>query len=364
MISPHGGKLVERIGKLEIDLPEIEINRETAVDLQNIAVGAYSPIGGFMNSEEFYSVIETGRLPNDVPWTIPIVLDSDKKILGEYGLKYNNRLVGKINIEDVFKPDKEKWVNSIFGTNSKKHPGVLKILNKKEFLLGGKITLFERIENKFKNYYLTPKETRVLFKEKNLKTIVGFQTRNVPHLGHEYVQKTALTFVDGLFINPVIGYKKPGDFKDDVIIKSYEVLMKNYYLKNSILAILPWEMKYAGPKEAIMHAIIRKNYGCTHFIVGRDHAGVGDFYDKYAAQKIFDEYPDIGIIPLFFREFFFCKKCGSIVNEKICPHDEKYRIHFSGTKIRKMLVEKKKPIGLMREEVIDTILSFENPFVS
>jgi sulfate adenylyltransferase len=195
--------------------------------------------------------------------------------------------------------------------------------------------------------------------------IVGFQTRNVPHIGHEYVQKTALTFADGLFINPVIGKKKPGDFKDEVILQSYEALMEHYYLKErAVMAILQTEMRYAGPREAIFHAIVRKNFGCTYFIVGRDHAGVGNFYSPYAAQEIFDEFPDLGIVPLFFTAFFHCKRCGSVANEKTCPHSEQERLDFSGTLLRKMVTEQvAPPAELIRPEVAEIVMGFEHPFV-
>ncbi len=173
----------------------------------------------------------------------------------------------------------------------------------------------------FDRWKLSPRETRILFKAKGWRTVVGFQTRNTPHIGHEYVQKAALTFTDGIFINPVIGKKKKGDFKDEVILASYEELIRHYYLKErAVMAILQMEMRYAGPREAIHHAIIRKNFGCTHIIIGRDHAGVGKYYHPFAAQDIFEEFPDLGIVPLFFRSFYFCRKCGSVVNEKICPH--------------------------------------------
>ncbi len=364
MVSkPHGGKLVENFGEFE-EHPTIEISKDYAIDLINLGVGAYSPLNGFMNENEFNSVVESGRLEDDTPWTIPIVLDSERKLSGEYNLSYDGKVIGKIDVEDSFIPDKRKWAKKVFGTESREHPGVRKLFETKKYLIGGKIKIYE-VDVDFKNYYLTPKETRVLFKELGWKTIVGFQTRNVPHLGHEFIQKAALTFVDGLFINPVIGNKKKGDFKDDLILQAYKILIEKYFLKGTaVLAVLPWNMRYAGPKEAIMHAIIRKNYGCTHIVIGRDHAGVGNFYDKYAAQKIFDDYPDLGITPLFFREFFYCKKCGSIVNEKICPHDEKYKIHFSGSKIRNFLTSGKRPTNLMREEIIDLILNYENPFVS
>jgi sulfate adenylyltransferase len=195
--------------------------------------------------------------------------------------------------------------------------------------------------------------------------MVGFQTRNIPHLGHEYVQKTALTFVDGLFINPVIGKKKSGDFKDEVILEAYEALIRNYYLKDrAVMAILRTEMRYAGPREAIFHAIVRKNFGCTHFVVGRDHAGVGKFYSPYAAQEIFTEFPDLGIIPLFFTSFFYCDRCGSVVNEKICPHDRSHRTDFSGSGLREKLSKGEPlPKEFVRPEVADVLLKWKDPFV-
>jgi len=234
-----------------------------------------------------------------------------------------------------------------------------------ESIIGGKITLLENEQREFDNYNLTPKETRFLFKEKGWKEIVAFQTRNPPHIGHEYVQKTALTFVDGIFINPIIGKKKTGDFKDEVILSSYETLMQHYYLKQrAVMSILRTSMKYAGPREAIHHAIMRKNFGCTHFIVGRDHAGVGNYYGPYDAHDIFTEFPDLGIIPVFFRSFSRCTKCGSVVNDKICPHDQKYHINFSGKKIREILRNGEvPPEDMMRKEVAETILKFDNPFV-
>ena len=235
----------------------------------------------------------------------------------------------------------------------------------KDHFIGGNIILINKEKRNFDDYNLTPKETRILFEEKGWKEIVAFQTRNPPHLGHEYVQKTALTFVDGIFINPIIGKKKPGDFKDEVILKSYETLMEKYYLKKrSVMSILRTSMKYAGPREAIHHAIMRKNFGCTHFIVGRDHAGVGNYYGPYDAHEIFKEFPDLGITPVFFRSFSRCTKCGSVVNDKICPHDQKYHINFSGKKIRALLKEGKVPSeDMMRKEVAETILQFDKPFV-
>lgn len=376
--KPHGGKLVERIAKekereeiLSKGYKKLEIPFARAQEAQNICKGLFSPITGFMNKKYFQSVLDTMRLPNGLPWTIPIVLDVSeeerKELLGEDAviLTHNGKDIALLEIENIYTFDKEEMAQKVYGTTDVNHPGVKRTFEMKDYLIAGDLLLLEELDQPFAEYNLSPKETRVLFEEKGWKKVVGFQTRNVPHLGHEYVQKTALTFVDGLFINPVIGKKKKGDFKDEVILKSYNTLIENYYPKNrAVLSILPMEMRYAGPREAIHHAIIRKNFGCTHFIVGRDHAGVGNYYHPYAAQEIFDKFPDLGITPLFFRSFFYCKKCRSIANEKTCPHSEEHHVNFSGTKIRGLLQKgERPPEDLMRPEVADAILSFENPFV-
>ena len=381
MNQPHGGKLVDRVLK-EREAEEIRKNRKKFYnidltydkfqELANITTGVFSPLEGFMTEEDYKSVIIRSRLANDIPWTIPIVLDISKEEAKKLPkkepvvLSFNGKLVGLMQIQDIFSFDKTEYAKSIFGTDDENHPGVERVYKMKEMLIGGKIFLVEgNFEDRFSRYTLTPKETRVLFKEKGWVDIVGFQTRNVPHLGHEYVQKTALSFVDGLFINPVVGRKKEGDFKDEVILAAYEELIKHYYLKErAVMSVLHTEMRYAGPKEAIHHAIIRKNFGCTHFIIGRDHAGVGNYYEPFAAHKIFDEFPDLGITPIFFRSFFYCKKCKSIVNEKTCPHSDEDHINFSGTKIREYFKKGEiPPETMMRPEVAKVILSFKNPFV-
>ncbi|MCD6474131.1 MAG: sulfate adenylyltransferase [Thermoplasmata archaeon] len=374
--KPHGGKLVERIEKKERreeakEMPRKDISIDEARDSANIAHVVFSPLEGYMVREDFENVLIHGRLSNDLPWTIPIVMDVDReeidKILegDDIALFYNDAPIATMKVEEIFPYDKKGYATKVYKTESMEHPGVAQLFEKKNFLIGGKINLLNDVPTKFPNYKLWPKETRILFKARGWETIVGFQTRNAPHVGHEYVQKTALTFVDGLFINPLIGKKKKGDFKDEIIIATCEALFKNYYPKDAAtIAILETEMRYAGPREAIFHAIIRKNYGCTHFIVGRDHAGVGNFYGPYEAQEIFYEDPDLGITPLFFESFFYCKKCGSVVNEKICPHGKEDRINFSGTKIREMLLQGRRlPEAMMRPEVADVILKAENPFV-
>ena len=381
MVSkPHGGKLVNRVvtGKrrerlLEEakELPSIELNDSLAADVANIAHGVYSPLEGFLVQEDYLHVLYDMRLSNDVPWTIPIILDvSAEEIAGvregdDIALTYRGKVLALMRVEEIYGWDKREYAERVFKTTSSEHPGVVKTMQRKELLIGGPIDLLNEPPEPFEKYRLWPAETRVLFEMLGWKTIAGFQTRNVPHLGHEYIQKAALTFVDGLFINPLVGWKKPGDYRDEVIVKAYEVLIQHYYPKNSVVfSVLRMEMRYAGPREAVHHAIVRKNFGCTHFIVGRDHAGVGNFYGPYEAWEIFKEFPDLGIIPLFVREAFYCKKCGQVVNEKICPHPEEYRVRISGTKLRKMIMERRKPPEyMMRPEVAEVVLSFDNPFI-
>jgi sulfate adenylyltransferase len=380
MIQPHGGKLVERIlrGKEAEDvlsgaagLTALVLDSELVSDVENIATGVYSPLEGFLGQADFRNVLNGMRLADDLPWTVPIVLDVDRKTAdslkpGQEVLltAEDRRPVAVFRLEETYGFDKVETVEKVFGTSDPAHPGVAKVMAMKEVLLAGPLDLVQASPTPFDRWKLTPRETRVLFKEKGWRTVVGFQTRNTPHIGHEYVQKAALTFTDGIFINPVIGRKKKGDFKDEVILASYEELIRHYYLKErAVMAILQMEMRYAGPREAIHHAVIRKNFGCTHIIIGRDHAGVGGFYRPYAAQDIFEDFPDLGIMPLFFRSFYYCRKCGSVVNEKICPHPPEEQVQFSGTKIRDMLVKGEvPPAELMRPEVAKVIMEFKDPF--
>jgi len=376
MVLPHGGRLVTRAIEKEQsdfqDLPALEINTNLAEDVMNITHGIFSPLEGFLCNNDLENVLQEKRLESDTPWTIPILLDISKKDIndlqeGDKILLTNkeNGVKALLDIQEIYPFNKKTLAQSVYGTQDTNHPGVANVLGMKELLLGGKISIIDSKKRDFDEYNLSPKETRILFREKGWKEIVAFQTRNPPHIGHEYVQKTALTFVDGIFINPIIGKKKTGDFKDEVILESYKTLMNHYYLKRrSVMSILRTSMKYAGPREAIHHAIMRKNFGCTHFIVGRDHAGVGNYYKPYDAHDIFSEFPDLGIVPVFFRSFSRCTKCGSVVNDKICPHDQKYHINFSGKKIREILHEGKiPPEDMMRKEVAETILKFDNPFV-
>jgi sulfate adenylyltransferase len=380
MIQPHGGRLIERVlsgpgrdAALERAkaMPRLKLDAESVSDVENLATGVYSPLEGFLGEKDFRNVIALMRLADDLPWTIPIVLDVDRSVAD--GLKAATEValvndkdepVAVLSLEEKYGYDKTVMAEKVFGTTDPAHPGVAKVMGMKDVLLAGKVDLVTMAPTPFDRWKLSPKETRVLFKAKGWRTVVGFQTRNTPHIGHEYVQKAALTFTDGIFINPVIGKKKKGDFKDEVILASYEELIRSYYLKErAVMAILQMEMRYAGPREAIHHAIIRKNFGCTHIIIGRDHAGVGKYYHPFAAQDIFEQFPDLGIVPLFFRSFYFCKRCGSVVNEKICPHPASEQIQFSGTKIRDLLVQGVVPQAeLMRPEVAKVIMGFKEPF--
>ena len=381
MVSkPHGGKLIKRVvtgkrlqalrGEAK-ELPRINLTYDAAIDVENIAHGVFSPLEGFLVQDDYIHVLYDMRLSNDIPWTIPIVLDVDPEEIADVKegddvvLVYNGEPIAIMKVEEIYGWDKKEHAKQVYKTTDVNHPGVAKTMQMKELLIGGPIDLIGHVPSCFEKYLLWPEETRILFREKGWRTIVGFQTRNAPHLGHEYVQKAALTFVDGLFVHPLVGWKKKGDFRDEVILAAYEALIKHYYPKDVVvLAILRTAMRYAGPREAIHHAIIRKNFGCTHFIVGRDHAGVGNYYGPYEAWEIFNEFPDLGITPMFIREAFYCKKCGGMVNAKICPHSEEHRLRISGTKIREMLLKRKKPPEyMMRPEVAETILSFPNPFV-
>lgn len=376
---PHGGKLVtvEQIKPTQenvkemLEGPKVKISYETRVTIFNVANSIFSPLKGFMGRDDYQNVLDNMRLADDTPWTIPLLLfvpedfkagPSDLVTLVDDA----NMPVATVECEDIYEISKKEYAVKVFGTEEEAHPGVAKIYSTTGRVLAGKLGKVTKFtDNPFEAYTLVPKETRVLFNEKGWKDVIAFQTRNAPHIGHEYVQKNALSFADGLFINPVLGKKKAGDFKDQVIVDAYRALTKNYYPKNSVvLSVLHYEMQYAGPKEAIMHAIMRKNFGCTHIAIGRDHAGVGNYYGPYAAHEIFKEFPDLGIQAIFMREFFYCNKCVGIANEKICPHPESDRLTFSGTKLRKMFLGgERPPKEFMRPEVSQVILDAKNAFV-
>ena len=374
MINAHGGKLVNRVTEADPSgLLSIDISADLANDVENIADGIFSPLEGFLNKQDFESVISKGRLANNIAWTIPTVLDVDDetgkkmKEAGDVLLKNPDGTgIAILHVEDVYSYDKQSTASGVYGTNDESHPGVAKTNSMNNFLVGGKIDFIQRQnETEIRKHRMTPIETRKAFDDAGWKTIVAFQTRNPPHVAHEMLQKTAITTRDGVFVNPLIGKKKAGDFKDEIIVKAYETMIANYYSENRCqLSTLHTEMKYAGPKEAIHHAIMRQNYGCTHIIIGRDHAGVGNFYDPFAAHKIFDDYPELEIQPIFFPAFFYCKKCLTFTNPKVCPHDADSREQISGTKLREMIQNGQSPSEfILRPEVAKVIIDFDKPFV-
>ena len=373
LILPHGGKLINKYTqKKSDDLPTFEVSSDIRNDAENIATGVFSPLVGFVGQEDFLNVLKEGRLSSGVPWTIPIVLDSEKQIakqmedLGDVILCSDGQKFGIIHVHEIYEYNKQDMANAVYGTTDTNHPGVSRLFKMKKFLVGGEVEVFQMKEyDDIQKFRMHPSETRSEISKRGWKSIVGFQTRNVPHVAHEMLQKAALNIYDGLFLNPLIGKKKIGDFTDDMIISAYELLIDYYFPKNRVLfSTIHTSMRYAGPREAIHHAIMRKNFGCTHFIVGRDHAGVGNYYPPFAAQEIFQKYPDLGITPVIFPSFYFCKKCISFANEKTCPHGIESKEELSGTMMRKMVNSGKIPEKhLMRPEIAELILKSEKPFV-
>jgi len=373
LILPHGGKLINKYIENDYDdLKSFEVSSDIRNDAENIATGVFSPLEGFMIQEDFLNVLKEGRLSNSIPWTMPIILDIEKEIakqmkeLGVVVLCSRGEKFGIMNVEEIYGYEKKNVANAVYGTTDVNHPGVNRLYKMKEFLVGGGVEIFHLNENdEMQKFRMHPAETRSEIVKRRWKTVVGFQTRNVPHVAHEMLQKAALNIYDGLFVNPLIGKKKIGDFTDSLIINAYESLIMNYFPKNRVLfSTIHTTMRYAGPREAIHHAIMRKNLGCTHFIVGRDHAGVGNYYPPFAAQEIFNEYPDLDIIPVIFPSFYFCKKCISYANEKTCPHGVESKEELSGTMIRQMVNSGKIPEKhLMRPEISELILKSEKPFV-
>lgn len=380
MIPPHGGKLVDRrvdeSEKTELlreaqEMKSIGLGKDLVKDLQNIADGRYSPLTGFMDKNNFLKVVEDKTLEDGTVWTVPIVLDINEEQKEE--LETGERVVledeeGKplafLDVEEIYSFDKEDAAEKLYGTSDTDHPGVQMYLDKDDYLVAGDIKLLQKGYERFHQFNLGPRETRVLFKERGWDTVVGFQTRNAPHRGHEYLQKSALEHVDGILVHPKIGAKKEGDYKDDVILSAYRTLLQEYYPDHSAMSIFTAKMRYMGPREAVFDAIVRKNHGCTHFIVGRDHAGVGDYYGDYEAQEIFDEIGRVGIEPMFYDYAFYCKKCNDTVSEKTCPHGQEEHVTPSGTKIRGMLSDgETPPEEMMRPEVAETVKKFDEPLV-
>ncbi|MBD2000977.1 sulfate adenylyltransferase [Leptolyngbya sp. FACHB-541] len=356
-IAPHGGHLINRVATpeqrqqflVEADaLPRVQLDERTTSDLVMIAIGGFSPLTGFMNSSDYEAVVTTMHLANGLPWSIPVTLSVTEAIAEplKEGSKIrlddpNGEFVGILELEQKYRYDKVKEAVNVYKTDDEAHPGVKVVYEQGPINLAGAVWLLQRDPHPFfPAYQIDPVDSRSLFREKGWKTIVGFQTRNPIHRAHEYIQKCALETVDGLFLHPLVGATKSDDIPADVRMRCYEIMLKYYFPQDRVtLAINPAAMRYAGPREAIFHALVRKNYGCTHFIVGRDHAGVGDYYGTYDAQYIFDEFDPkaLGISPMKFEHAFYCTRTQSMATTKTSPSTPDERIHLSGTKVRQLL---------------------------
>jgi ATP sulfurylase/adenylyl-sulfate kinase len=381
LIAPHGGQLVNRFapapeGWHDAGYKKLRLTPRSAADLELIANGAFSPLTGFMGQADYLQVVKAMHLANGLPWSIPITLPVSQAEAAEIALGQQLLLLlpdgtptGFLTVEEKYEYDRAQEARLVYGTEDTAHPGVAALYNQGEILLGGPITVFHRpapIEI-YTPYYRDPAQTRQLFVEKGWRRVVAFQTRNPVHRAHEYIQKAAMEIVDGLMLHPLVGETKADDVPAEVRLQCYEVLLENYYPTDRVLlSLFPAFMRYAGPRESIFHALVRKNYGCSHIIIGRDHAGVGNYYDTYAAQHIFKEFSpeELGITPLFFENSFFCRKCGNMASAKTCPHTEADRLNLSGSKVRAMLAAGEyPPQEFTRPEVAAVLVEAYRPAV-
>lgn len=376
-IKPHGGQLINRevtgeerqdlISRAK-DMPQIILNAREVSDLEMITIGTFSPLTGFMGQQDYESVCKDMHLKSGLPWTIPITLSTSKEVADTYKegqeialYQTPEHLLAVLTLTEKYTYDKEKEAQLVYRTTEEAHPGVSALYKQGEVLLAGDVKVVNHPLNvSFPEYRLTPTQTRQAFAEKKWRRIVAFQTRNPVHRAHEYIQKCAMEVVDGLLLHPLVGETKSDDIPADVRMRCYEVLLENYYpAKHTLLSVLPAAMRYAGPREAIFHAIMRKNYGCTHFIVGRDHAGVGNYYGTYDAHYIFDEFDPaaLAITPMFFDHTFFCRRCGAMASAKTCPHTSTDHVFLSGTKVRDMLQRGEiPPVEFTRPEVAQILI--------
>jgi sulfate adenylyltransferase len=365
LIKPHGGELVDRTGARPDDVESLDVvaltSREVS-DLEMIASGALSPLEGFMGRHDYERVVEEMRLANGLAWALPVCLAIEDAPRGNRVALADatGRVLAVLDVEDVFDYDKDGEAENCFRTTDEGHPGVARLYAQKPKYLAGRVTVFDRPEPPFPELALDPRDTRALFAERGWKRVVGFQTRNPIHRAHEYLTKVALETVDGLLVHPLVGDTKGDDVPVDVRVDCYRTLLDGYYPDNRVLlSAFPAAMRYAGPREAIWHAICRKNYGCSHFIVGRDHAGVGDYYGTYDAQLIFDEFEphELDIEPMFFEHSFWCTACGSMASAKTCPHGKERHVFLSGTKVRELLAAGEvPPEEFTRAEVAEVLI--------
>jgi sulfate adenylyltransferase len=371
LIAPHGGELVNRtvtgdeaagLRSEAESLPRLRLTEKQTADLDMIASGALSPLHGFMGRADYDRVVEEMHLENGLPWAIPVTLSAAERPQGDrLALEgHEGDLLAVIDVTEVYEADREREAQHVFRTTEDAHPGVAQIYAEGGTLVAGPVTVFQRPEPAFPKLHADPVDTRAAFTERGWSRVVGFQTRNPVHRAHEYIQKCALETVDGLLLHPLVGKTKGDDVPAEVRVRCYEVLLEKYYpADRTLLAAFPAAMRYAGPREAVWHAICRKNYGCSHFIVGRDHAGVGSYYGTYDAHLIFDEFEphELDIEPMFFDHTFFCRTCGNMASAKTCPHPAEDHVHLSGTKVREMLgngVEP--PVEFSRPEVARVLI--------